>query len=649
MKQIKFKRLEIKNFKATASRIVEIPNDGLVITAKNGAGKSTILEAINFALGSSVEAQKVINSTSKAPAFVSLTVEHPGGVDVLTRTLTPTLDAAHKVTASTSSYTINGQPKKQTEFNAYVADLFGTKEWQYLLNPYLCQTYRDARNVLLQVSGAPSEADFLKQHNPQLAETIGNTAFSDFESREKRIIQDLGKKIEAIPARIEENAAMLQPVPEAVDEAPIHARLAEIREVLKGVDQANAERADIYNKALNEAREMQFQAAKIRATASEKVAEANKIANTARNEALLALQKYEHETAQHNAKIAQIKMSIDRARVESQRLAEQYKSADIQVSARYAEYQAKAAEIVTSDGLCSATGVVCPALRERGLQAAESAKTQALEAIKERGKAAMTNRNSIKAMYEEKEAMILSLITECQELESKDLGQAPTVPEEKVYLSTPDSLSLIQQAEKMEADAAEIIKSNRLEVAQRPTELVEEMVKLNDILTQNKGVATTQAQNDKINARIEELRQEESALLTTQLKHKQHLAQLADFYRSYAIEVTGMVNQLFTGTPYSIKLFDTNMSNEKGTPVMQPMINDSNNLSTAENLIFWIKFVERVLSVKHDIRAPWLVDNAECVSNETQFGSKHQIFVAAVDKCELTIWPLDIPKPTNAK
>ena len=73
------------------------------------------------------------------------------------------------------------------------------------------------------------------------------------------------------------------------------------------------------------------------------------------------------------------------------------------------------------------------------------------------------------------------------------------------------------------------------------------------------------------------------------------------------------------------------------------------NLSTAENLLFWIKFVERVLSVKFGLRAPFLVDNAECVSDETQFGSYHQKFIAAVGREELTIWPLDIPKPSNAK
>ena len=108
-------------------------------------------------------------------------------------------------------------------------------------------------------------------HNPSLAQVIGTTSFSDFETREKQAVQDLGKKIDAIPGRIEENSAMLQTIPEMEDEAPIHQRIAEIRAIFKGVDQANAERADEYTKVLNEAREMQYQAAKLRAQAAEKV------------------------------------------------------------------------------------------------------------------------------------------------------------------------------------------------------------------------------------------------------------------------------------------------------------------------------------------------------------------------------------------
>lgn len=648
MIQITFKRLEIKNFKATSSRIIEsIPDGGIVISGHNGSGKSSILEAIVFALGGSIEAGKVLNQKTKSAASVSLTIQHQEGTDTFTRVLTPTLNEAGKVTASTSSYTISGHPKKQTEYQAAVAQLFGTRDWMYLLRPELNAANKDARNILLAVAGAPSESEFMAQHNPALAQKIGNTAFSDFEAREKQAVQALGKKIDAIPGRIEENAAMLQEAPEMEDEAPIHARIAEIRAIFKGVDQANAERADEYNNVLNEAREMQYQAAKLRTAAAEKVAEANKEANKQVDEAEKLIYDWKRTRADLSRQMDQIKAEMNQARQDMAKSEERAQElyADAKVLAE--KHKEISLRPIDSEklGHCEACNKWCSDLASCGVAGAEKQRAEVLERIIKAGKEAIALRGIHLDRINEQAKKIDGLMSMEHEVESRynALGEAPSVPLRKVVESTEESRTLEIEADKLEAKAAYIIKSNKLEVAQRPAELMEELQQLNEKLTRGVAAAQARKNNDKINTRIEELRQEESSLLVTQLQHKQHLAQLADFYRSYAAEVTGMVNQLYEGTQFTIKLFDANMSNEKGTPVMQPMVNDSNNLSTAENLLFWIRFVERVLSVKYDIRAPWLCDNAECVSDETQFGSYHQKFIAAVDRCGLDIFPLTQP------
>ena len=302
-------------------------------------------------------------------------------------------------------------------------------------------------------------------------------------------------------------------------------------------------------------------------------------------------------------------------------------------------------------GYCEACNKWCPDLASCGVAGAEKQRADELERIIKAGKEAIALRGIHLDRIKDQAKKIDGLMSMEHEVESRfnALGQAPSVPLRKVVESTEESRNLELEADNLEKQAAEIIKNNRMEVTQRNPELMDELQQLNEKLT--RGIAITQARknNDKISARIEELREEEKQLRLTQLTHQQNIVKLKEFYRSYANEVTGMVNHLFDGTPYTIKLFDANMSNEKGVPVMQPMVNDSNNLSTAENLLFWIRFVERVLSVKYDIRAPFLVDNAECVSDETQFGSYHQKFIAAVGREELTIWPLDIPTPSNAK
>lgn len=636
MKRVIISKIEIRNFKATTSAAYEIGPGGIMATGYNGSGKSTIIEAVLFALGGSVEAGKVLNQSTKAPAAVSLTIEADGETSVYTRTLVPTTDATGKVTSSTSTYAVDDTPLKAGEYSTRVAQLFGCRDWQYLLNPALLPGLKESRAYLLEIAGAPNEREFLSKSNQTLAEIIGATHFADFEKQEKAKVEAIGKKIAAIPARIEELSAMIESI-EEIDLTGISERIAEINAELKGIDQNNESKADEFNKVANEAHELQYQAAKLRAKAAEMAAEANKEANKARHEAILASQKREFEMTEHNTAIAQKRMSVDRLRVEGQQLAEQYLIASKRVNDLYSEYQAKAAETVTCDGFCTATGVTCPALQEKGLQAAEMAKQQALEAIKERGKAAVKHRDNIKAQEEDKGTQVLALVQEIQALEAKDFGPSPTIPEEKVILSTPESLQLIAKATEMEEKAAAIMQGNRLDVTSHPAELVEELAALNEKLTRGTAITQTRKNNDKIAARIEEIREEERQLITTQLKHKQHLAKLKEFYRNYAESVTAMVNGIFAETGYEIRLFAANMGNDMGTPVMNPMIAGSANLSTAENLIFWKLFAERVMAKKFGIIAPLLIDNAESVDASEKLRSAHQIIATRVERHELKI------------
>jgi len=358
MKKIQIRKIEIRNFKTTASQIIDnIPDGGFVVAGHNGSGKSSILEAIMFCLGGNVEAQRVINQTTKAPASVSLTIEHPYGVDTYTRTLTPTLDASGKITASTSSYVISGTPKKKTEYDICVNQMFGTKDWMYMLRPEMNAFNKDARNILLSVAGAPSESEFLKQHNPALAQVIGTTSFSDFEAREKQVVQALGKKIDAIPGRIEENAAMLQEIPEMEDEAPIHARIAEIREVLKGVDQTNAERADQYNKVACDAQSLRNEAQKLRNMAAQKVADANKAANKQIEEAEKICFEWRQTLNGFLREQDRIKAEMSEARQDQAMKEKQLADVNAEIQVIANQCREISARVPSADGQCSVCGV----------------------------------------------------------------------------------------------------------------------------------------------------------------------------------------------------------------------------------------------------------------------------------------------------
>lgn len=638
MRRVNFKNLEIRNFKATTSAAYEFGPGGIIATGFNGSGKSTVIESILFALGASVEAGKVLNQTTKAPAAVSLTIESDGETSVYTRTLTPTTDAAGKVISSTSTYAVDDTPLKAGGYATRIAELFGTKDWQYLLNPALLPGLKESRAYLLEVAGAPAEREYLSESNPTLADIIGATHFADFEKQEKAKVEAIGKKIAAIPARIEELSAMIEPV-EEIDLTGVSERIEAINTELKGIDQGNESKKHEFNRVLNEAKEMQCQAAKLRAKAAEVVAGANKQGNKEIEESEKICFEWRQTLNGFLREQDRIKAEMSEARQDQAMKERQLAESVANIQAIANECREISARVPSADGNCTLCGKWCAELQAKGLEAAIAANAHELDRTKAKGRATVAQRDKLQADLDAIAQKIDGLQSMEHEVESRinALGEAPKAPERKVITETPESLALIAQAAKMEEKAAAIIQGNRLDVTQHPAELVEELANLNAKLTRGTAIAQTQKSNDKIAARIEEIREEERQLIITQLRHKQHLAQLKDFYRNYAESVTAMVNGIFAETGYEIRLFEQNMGNDKGTPVMSPMKAGSANLSTAENLIFWKLFAERVMSAKFGVIAPLLIDNAEGIDSTEKLKSNHQVIAARVERHELTI------------
>lgn len=638
MKRVNFKNLEIRNFKATTSAAYEIGPGGIMATGFNGSGKSTIIEGILFALGASVEAGKVLNQTTKAPAAVSLTIEADGETSVYTRTLVPTTDAARKVISSTSNYTIDDNPQKAGEYATRVAYLFGCRDWQYLLNPALLPGLKESRAYLLEVAGAPAEREYLSESNPTLADIIGATHFADFEKQEKAKVEAIGKKIAAIPARIEELSAMIEPV-EEIDLTGVSERIEAINAELKGIDQSNDSKKHEFGRVLNEAKEMQCQAAKLRAKAAEVVAGANKQANKEIEESEKICFEWRQTLNGFLREQDRIKAEMSEARQDQATKENQLAESVANIQAIANECREIASRTPQADGNCTLCGRWCADLQAKGIEAAISANTQELDRTKQKGRNEVARRDQLQTDIEKINAKIDGLMSMEHEIEAKinALDPAPRAPERKVITETSESLALIAQAAKMEEKAAAIIQGNRLDVTQHPAELVEELANLNATMTRGTAIAQTRKNNDKITARIEEIREEERQLIITQLKHKKHLAQLKEFYRNYADSVTAMINGIFEGTGYEIRLFAANMGNDMGTPVMNPMKSGSANLSTAENLIFWKLFAERVMSKKFGVIAPLLIDNAESVDASEKLKSNHQVIATRVARHELTI------------
>ena len=643
MKRIYIKSIELQNFKATNNRVIEIPHSGVSFHGHNGSGKSSILEAIQYCFGVSYDAERIINQQTKTNASVKLvlSVTESGKESEITlqRTLIPTLNERKKITSSSSEYRINDEIVKASAYSTFINQLFNTNEWRALLNPAQVPFLKSARSYLLSVCGAPSEKQYMDEHFHELAKLVGNDDFEYWERKESEAVKQLGKRINEIPGKVSELSALIVSVPESVDEAPIHARLEEIRTILKGVDAENATRSDAYNRIACEAQELRTQAQKLRNDATLKVAEANKQANQAVYDVEIALQIWTQEKDKLTRQADQIKAEMNQARHEQADKERQLAESVAQIQIIANECREIGSRVPSADGNCTLCGKWCADLQANGIEAATSANTQELDRTKLKGRKEVARRDNLQKEIDAINAKIDGLQAMEHEVETRinAMSDAPRVPERKVIESTPESVALNKKADELEAKASEIIKGNTLTLAHKPTELVDEMTQLNEKLFKAKSVATAQAQNEKIETRIKELQDEQQQLTISQLQHQKNIAMLKDFYKSYADSVTAQANAVFANTGYEMRLFSENMMNEKGSPTFSPIKDGNTNLSTAESAIFWKLYIERVLSVHFGVIAPILMDNTETVDSTEKLRSEHQIIAARVERHELTI------------
>lgn len=119
----------IKNFKGLGGlQSIEFDNKMTLIIGRNGAGKSSILEAILFALtGEGKENAPHIENDIPQPGFVQLIIEHEGKTYTLKRSWTISKNGQQRVTVE--MHTPEGKVwTKQTEVLAEIARMLGQSE-----------------------------------------------------------------------------------------------------------------------------------------------------------------------------------------------------------------------------------------------------------------------------------------------------------------------------------------------------------------------------------------------------------------------------------------------------------------------------------------------------------------------------------------
>lgn len=155
--EIIIKHIEMENFKNHRKLSMSF-GDITNITGRNGAGKSTIADAVTWTLfgrdqaGVKLDPNPITNPESESK--VNLTILVDGKEVVLA-----------KSQKKTAKYFINEVPKKATEYSEFIKELFDENLFLSMFNPtyFFTQNWKDQRAQVLQYVDEPLNSEVLAE------------------------------------------------------------------------------------------------------------------------------------------------------------------------------------------------------------------------------------------------------------------------------------------------------------------------------------------------------------------------------------------------------------------------------------------------------------------------------------------------------
>lgn len=199
---IRFERLSVSNFKNHKSLTVEI-KDITNISGRNGAGKSTIGEAITWCLYGVDSVGTKID-----PTPIGEEVPENIAVDLLIAVEeVPTL-LTRSLVKGKAKYYINDVPKKAKEYDQLVEGLFNKNLFLSLFNPnyFSSQHWQEQRSQLLQYVSEPLNKEVLeaisKTGAKHLEPVLKKLSLDDIEASYKELFKKNDKLVERAAERV---------------------------------------------------------------------------------------------------------------------------------------------------------------------------------------------------------------------------------------------------------------------------------------------------------------------------------------------------------------------------------------------------------------------------------------------------------------
>lgn len=374
---MKLIRMKLENFKGIKKVEFNFGGYDANIYGANGTGKTTVFDAFTWLLFGKASEERANFSpktlTAEGAAHnldhsVECDIEIDGNVTTFKRSFHEVYkktrgNAEAVLSGHTTDYWINGVPKKEKEYQKFWQEIFNSDEEVKLLTmpAYFAEQlhWEKRRAILLEICGNISDLAIMETDTElrDLSLLVGNNSVDEYKKIVKAQKATVNKKLELIPARIDEATKAIPDKLPTDSKEVMEQRAADLR---KAISEAEEERASIIagnDKAAHTRTEIAEQSAALseaRARYSEKQREATDAALEKVQEVRKKLAVEENELLQNTRELEQSRQRI--ADIEEKR--EQIMTAHKEKQAEYAE--AEREQFDETSAVCDKCGQALP-------------------------------------------------------------------------------------------------------------------------------------------------------------------------------------------------------------------------------------------------------------------------------------------------
>lgn len=632
--KITLKKLHIENFKNAKDQTFELDHI-TKIKGQNASGKTTIVDAFMWCLfnkdskGNTDFGIRPLDAAGNKVDHVEIKVDLLLDVDGREYQITKVqkqnwvkkrgnLEAT--LQGNVNSYEIDGVPKKEKDFKAFVSEIIDEDLFQLLTNPstFVNMKWKDQRTELLKMVPEVNN-DMVIASNPDAFSEL-NLALSlhtpeDLQAKSKKALSEYKKKQVEIPARIDEVKKSMTDI----DVAELELQRNSLKEQIAVVEKSEEDMTtqyEQYQKETDDLMDMKFKLSDMERKANE----GNLSKKKGYEEDLAAL---ERDISSSEQKILLAERDIK----ETKATQSAYEKKRDQV---FDEWKEESAKIYVDTLEFDENSIICPvcgrAFQEEKIEQikADFEKSKAdkkakwekeheevLEQIKQRG-----------TMYKGTIVLCQDKVKEAEErikVEQENLNSATVEKEkiEKLINELPEKVDISSDKEYQSLKAQIESKEEYLSKMNSGAELRQQLKIKKHGLTDELAIVEKQialADNSAKEERIEELETEMREIAQSAADEEKMLYMLEQFMKAKMQIIEKMINEKFEEVNWKLFKKQENGAIVECCECTYKGVGINKDLNNGHKIVSGLDII-RTLSKMHDVYAPIFVDNAEAVND----------------------------------